>query len=47
MKPSSEINKKLKLFRPLLNIQKKDLIQISKKVFGKYFKDPSNKNKNI
>ena len=44
MKPSSEINKKLKLFRPLLNIQKKDLIQISKKVFGKYFKDPSNKN---
>ena len=44
MKLSSKINKKLKLFRPLLNIQKKDLVQISKRVFGKYFKDPSNKN---
>ena len=28
----------------LLNGQKKDLVQISKRVFGKYFKDPSNKN---
>ena len=45
MKASSEINKNLKLFRPLLNIRKKELILISKKVFGKYFKDPSNKDK--
>jgi len=31
------------LIRPLINIDKKDLIYISKKVFGSYIKDPSNK----
>jgi len=28
----------------LLNVKKKFLIKISKNIFGKYFKDPSNKN---
>ena len=45
MKQLSQINNKVSLFRPLLNIKKKYLIKISSKVFGKYFKDPSNKNK--
>tara|TARA_B100000886_G_C20317412_1_gene446586 strand:- start:386 stop:910 length:525 start_codon:yes stop_codon:yes gene_type:complete len=38
------LNNKIKLFRPLLNVKKKNLIKISKLIFGKYFKDPSNKN---
>ena len=47
MKPLSKINNKVNLYRPLLDIKKKFLIKISKNIFGKYFKDPSNKNKNI
>ena len=33
------------LIRPFLDFKKKELINISKKAFGKIFKDPSNKNK--
>ena len=35
----------LSLLRPLLDIKKKLLIKISNKTFGKYIKDPSNKDK--
>ena len=44
MKPISKINNQVSLFRPLLDTQKKFLIKISKTIFGKYFRDPSNKN---
>ncbi len=43
MKPLTKLDKNLALFRPLLDTKKKVLIKISKRVFGKYFKDPSNK----
>jgi tRNA(Ile)-lysidine synthase len=43
MSDLSKINNKVKLYRPLLDTKKKFLIKISKSVFGKYFKDPSNK----
>ena len=42
MKILSRINSQLSLFRPLLDIKKNFLIKISKKTFGRYFKDPSN-----
>ncbi len=45
MRPLSKLNNNLNLYRPFLNIKKKFLIKTSKIVFGKYFKDPSNKNK--
>ena len=45
MKALSKINNRVSLFRPLLDTQKQFLIKISKTIFGKYFKDPSNKNK--
>ena len=35
-------NNKIRVFRPLLNLNKQDLIYISKKVFKFYIKDPSN-----
>jgi len=44
MKPISKIDKQINLCRPLLNIKKKFLTKISLNIFGKYFKDPSNKN---
>jgi len=44
MKPFSKINGQVILYRPLLDTKKKFLIQISKTIFGKYIKDPSNKN---
>tara|TARA_A100001015_G_scaffold63913_1_gene70543 strand:- start:1009 stop:2028 length:1020 start_codon:yes stop_codon:yes gene_type:complete len=44
MKPTTNLHKKVILYRPLLNIKKKYLIKISKISFGRYFKDPSNKN---
>ena len=44
MKPLSNINTKVKLFRPLLDVKKSFLIKISKNIFGTYIKDPSNKN---
>ena len=43
MKKLSNLDKKVKLFRPLLDTKKETLIKISSKVFGKYFSDPSNK----
>ncbi len=45
MKPLSKLYKNIYLFRPLLDIRKKVLIKFSKNIFGKFFKDPSNKNK--
>ena len=44
MQSSIRIHKNLRLYRPLLEIKKKDLTKISKKVFGEYIKDPSNRN---
>ncbi len=44
MKSTSKINSKMSIHRPLLDIKKKFLIKITKAFFGKYFKDPSNKN---
>jgi tRNA(Ile)-lysidine synthase len=43
MNSLSKIDNKIILYRPLLDTKKKFLIKISKNVFGKYFKDPSNK----
>ena len=45
MNKISKFNKKIKIFRPLLDFKKKDLILIAKKIFGKFIKDPSNKDK--
>ena len=44
MKPLNKINSQVSLYRPLLDTKKKFLIKISKIIFGKYIKDPSNKN---
>jgi len=44
MKPITKIDYKVNLFRPLLEIKKNFLVKISRKTFGKYFKDPSNYN---
>ena len=44
MKSLNKIDNQVSLFRPLLDTQKKFLIKISKTIFEKYFKDPSNKN---
>ena len=44
MKPLTKIDRQITLYRPLLDIKKKFLTKISKMIFGKYFKDPSNKN---
>ena len=44
MKSLSKIDNQVSLFRPLLDTQKQFLIKISKIIFGKYFKDPSNRN---
>ena len=41
----SPLNDKTLLARPLLDVKKRYLISISKKIFGKFFKDPSNTNK--
>ena len=41
----SKLSNKVKIVRPFLDIKKKDLQYISKKVFKKFFEDPSNKNK--
>ncbi len=45
MMPLTKLNGNIKLYRPLLDTKKKLLIKITKTVFGKYFKDPSNLNK--
>ena len=44
MMPLSKINNQISLYRPLLDTKKIFLTKISKNVFGKYFKDPSNNN---
>ena len=44
MNSLSKLNSKVNLYRPLLDTKKKFLIKISKNIFGKYFKDSSNKN---
>ena len=45
MKYLSKLERKVSLYRPLLDVKKDFLIKISKNIFGKYFKDPSNKNR--
>ncbi|OUV59862.1 MAG: tRNA lysidine(34) synthetase TilS [Candidatus Pelagibacter sp. TMED128] len=45
MKQVNKINGNINLVRPLLDIKKTKLIRISKMIFGKYFKDPTNKDK--
>ena len=42
MKPITKINYNITLARPLLDIKKIQLIKITKAIFGKYFKDPTN-----
>ena len=44
MKTLSSFNNKAKIYRPLLDVKKNQLIKISRLVFGKYIKDPSNYN---
>ena len=44
MNKMTKLNSKTKLFRPLLNTNKEDLIFLAKKYFGKIFRDPSNTN---
>ena len=41
----SKLDKNTKLVRPLLDVKKKILIKFSTNTFGKYFKDPSNRDK--
>ena len=45
MKTVSNLDKNIRLLRPLLDTNKNNLVKISRQVFGKYFKDPSNYNK--
>ena len=44
MKEINKIDNNISLIRPLLDLKKDQLIKISKKIFGKYYKDPSNRN---
>ena len=44
MSKISSLSKNTKLFRPLLNEKKKELVFLAKYYFGKTFKDPSNTN---
>jgi len=44
MSKISSLNKTTKLFRPLLDEKKEDLVFLAKYYFGKIFKDPSNTN---
>ena len=43
MRLNTKIRPNLYLVRPLLSVKKKQLISISKLIFGKFFEDPSNK----
>jgi len=45
MSKVSSLSNTIKLFRPLLDEKKKDLVFLAKYYFGKVFKDPSNNNK--
>ena len=38
---------KINFIRPLIQIEKKDLIYVAKKVFGQFVQDPSNRNENF
>jgi tRNA(Ile)-lysidine synthase len=42
MKQINKIKNKISLVRPLLDLKKDQLIKISKLIFGKFYKDPSN-----
>ena len=42
MKQITDVEKNVKIVRPLLDLEKDKLIHLSKKVFGKYYLDPSN-----
>ncbi len=44
MKKINKIKGGIKIIRPLLDFKKIELIKISKIIFGKYYKDPTNKN---
>ena len=44
MNQSNKLEKNIILARPLLEYKKQQLIKISKSIFGKYYKDPSNEN---
>ena len=44
MNSSTTVEKKIKVFRPFLAVQKKELVAVSKIVFDDYIKDPSNNN---
>ena len=41
---NTRYNNKVKILRPLIHINKNDLVFIAKKIFHFYIKDPSNKN---
>jgi len=45
--PIAEIDQNFRILRPLINVQKKELIYISKSIFDFFVKDPSNKNINF
>ena len=45
MKQINKIDTNINLVRPLLDFKKNQLIKIAKLIFGKFYKDPSNKNK--
>ena len=44
MKTASKIDGNINLIRPLLDLKKTQLTKISKRIFGRFFKDPTNKN---
>ena len=44
MKQINKISNNVNLVRPLLDFKKNQLIKISKTIFGKFYKDPTNKN---
>ena len=45
MRIFTKLDNKRTIVRPLLGLRKKDLIYISNKIFGKFYVDPSNSNK--
>ncbi len=45
MRENTKINKGVNLIRPFLDVSKKELSYVSKKIFGKIVKDPSNTDK--
>ncbi len=44
MRPIYKIEDNINLIRPLLDFKKIKLIKISKLIFGRYYKDPTNRN---